>query len=159
MIQEVWPDHATWAAPPWRFEAGTPNIADAVAFGAAIDYLNQLGFSALRDQEEKLTEEALQILQADKEIRIYGPLETSRRGGVISFNLNGVHPHDLGTVLDSQGIAIRAGHHCCQVLMKKFKISATARVSFYLYNTSEEVKAFASGLRKAKELFLSPATP
>jgi len=153
MIQEVWLERSTYAKPPQKFEAGTPNIADAAAFGAAIDYLEAIGLDAVRAHERGLTKLALDAIRVEGGVTLYGPDDPDRRGGVVSFNIADIHPHDVGQVFDSEGIAIRAGHHCCQPLMKKLKVGGTARASFYLYNTPEEVEAFARGLRKVKQFF------
>ncbi|MBI5202749.1 MAG: cysteine desulfurase [Elusimicrobia bacterium] len=157
MIQEVWLDRSTWNEVPYKFEAGTPNIAGAIAFGAAVDYLNKLGMEAVRRHELELTEAALRVVEAEGQIALYGPRDPQHRGGVISFNVADIHPHDVGQVFDSEGIAIRAGHHCCQPLMRKLKIGGTARASFYVYNTLEDVSAFGRGLRKVKDFFKVPA--
>ena len=153
MILEVWRDHADWNDLPWKFEAGTPNIAGAIAFGAAIDYLNKLGMANLRQHEKDLTAYALEKLKQDPLIHLYGSQTIENRGGVISFNYGTVHPHDIGTLLDQEGIAIRAGHHCCQPLMRDQGISGTARASFYVYNTKEDVDALVQALRKAATVF------
>ncbi|MFA5974588.1 MAG: cysteine desulfurase [Elusimicrobiota bacterium] len=153
MILEVWLDRATWNELPWKFEAGTPNIAGVMAFGAAIDYLNKLGMDAIRQHEKELTAYALEQLKTIPQIKIYGPLDVEKRGGVISFNFGDVHPHDIGTLLDQEGVAIRAGHHCCQPLMRDYDISGTARASFYIYNTREDVDVLVKALGKAATLF------
>ncbi len=153
MIRDVWWDHSTWNDLPWKFEAGTPNIADVIAFGAAIDYLQKIGMHEIRQHEEILTQRVLELLQGIEGITLYGPLDPRRRGAAISFNVNGIHPHDLGQILDEEGIAIRAGHHCCKPLMRKLGVAATARASFYLYNTEEEAKALVQALHKAREVF------
>jgi len=153
MILEVWRDRATWNELPWKFEAGTPNIAGAIAFGAAIDYLSEIGMERVRLHEKDLTAYALDRLSADPRIHLYGPKSADRRGGVISFNFGTVHPHDIGTLLDQEGIAIRAGHHCCQPYMRDQGISGTARASFYIYNTREDVDALMDALRKAAVVF------
>jgi cysteine desulfurase/selenocysteine lyase len=154
MIKEVWTDHATWNDLPYKFEAGTPNITGAIAFGAAIDYLERIGMDRVRAHEIEITRYALERLK-DRfpEIILYGPLDPQKRGGVVSFDFPGVHSHDVGTILDREGVAIRAGHHCCQVLMRKLDISGTARASFYLYNTKEEVDALVAALAEAERLF------
>lgn len=141
---------ATWKELPWKFEAGTPIIAGAIGLGAAIDFLNEIGMSAVHDHEKMLAQHAMQAMSAIDDIEIYGPTE---RAGLVTFNLKDVHPHDVATVLDSEGIAVRAGHHCAQPLMKKLGVSATARASFYIYNTKEEIDALVSGLMKTKEYF------
>ena len=154
MIKEVWTDHATWNDLPYKFEAGTPNITGAIALGEAVDYLNRIGMDRVRAHEMELTAYALQRLK-DRfpEIILYGPSDPAQRGGVVSFDLPGVHSHDVGTILDREGVAIRAGHHCCQVLMRKLNISGTARASFYLYNTREEVDALVRSLEEVERLF------
>ncbi len=153
MIQRVFLERFTPNVLPHKFEAGTPNIADAVAFGAALDYLGQVGLSAIREHELGLVRRALEILGAEPEVALYGPRDPLRRTGVISFNLEGLHPHDVGTSFDLAGIAIRAGHHCCQPLMMRMKVPGTARVSFYLYNTAEEVGLLGPALRKTIAFF------
>jgi cysteine desulfurase/selenocysteine lyase len=153
MILEVYRDHATWNELPWKFEAGTPNIAGAIAFGAAIDYLNGLGMANVRAHEKQLTAYALDKLSKDPHITIYGPKDPEKQGGVISFNYGQIHPHDIGTLLDQEGIAIRAGHHCVQPLWRDCGISGTARASFYVYNTLEDVDALVAALKKAATVF------
>ena len=157
MISRVFLDRFTPNALPYKFEAGTPNIADAVAFGAAIDYLNGVGLKAVREHEILLTQRALDALGAEPGVTVYGPKGTAQRGGVVSFNVDGLHPHDVGTALDLEGVAVRAGHHCCQPLMSKLKCGGTARASFYLYNTVEEVDALVGALRKTIAFFKKPA--
>lgn len=144
---------STWKELPWKFEGGTPNIAGAVGLGAAIDFLNEIGLDKIAEHEHKIVEYAIQEMSKIEGITIYGPLDPSKRCGLITFNLDGVHPHDLATVLDMNGIAIRAGHHCAQPLMKWLKVSATARASFYLYNNEQDVDRLVEGLRIAKEYF------
>ncbi len=154
MIREVWLDRASWNQVPYKFEAGTPNIADAIALGVAVDYLSALGMDEVRRHEIDLTKYALEVLSGfGDEITIYGPQRAEDRGGVIAFNFAEIHPHDLGTILDSEGVAIRAGHHCSQPLMRKLGVSATARASFYIYNLPEEVDALVRALKRAKEIF------
>jgi cysteine desulfurase/selenocysteine lyase len=153
MILEVWRDHSTWNELPWKFEAGTPNIAGVIAFGAALDYLNQVGLPAIRQHEKELTAYALSQLKKDSHVTLYGPGDAEKQGGVISFNYGSIHPHDMGTLLDQEGIAIRAGHHCCQPLMRDFGISGTSRASFYIYNTKEDVDAFVAAIKKAATVF------
>lgn len=150
MIDEVDFYHATWKELPWKFEAGTPIIAGAIGLGAAIDYINDVGIDNIHAHEKVLADAAYDLLTNMKGVTVYGPKE---RAGLITFNLEGVHPHDLATVLDMEGIAIRAGHHCAQPLMKWLNVTATARASFYLYNTLEEVEALEKGIKKAKEYF------
>ena len=153
MIREVFLDHATWNDVPYKFEAGTVNIADAIGLGAAVDYLEGLGMSRVRDHEVKLLRYALDELAKVKGFKPYGPTDLTRRGGVISFNLADVHPHDLATILDEQGIAIRSGHHCAQPLMKWLDVPATSRASLYLYNSYDDVDALKAGLEKAGAIF------
>jgi cysteine desulfurase/selenocysteine lyase len=136
-------------------ESGTPNIADVVAFGAAIDYLSELGMQCVRAHEVELVGYALEQIDTIPGITIYGPKEAERRGGVVSFTLDDIHPHDLGQIVDYEGVAIRAGHHCCQVLMNALDIGGTARASFYIYNTPEEVDVLVRALLSAKEI-MSP---
>jgi len=153
MIDEVSIEGSTWAEPPERFEAGTPNIADVVAFRAAIDYLNALGIANVRSHEAQLTAYALDRLSSVKGVKLYGPRDVAQRGGVISFNIGDVHPHDVSTIVDQEGVAIRAGHHCCQPLMKRLGVAATARASVYVYNTEEDINALARSLGKVTEIF------
>jgi cysteine desulfurase/selenocysteine lyase len=153
MILEVWRDHSKWNELPWKFEAGTPNIAGAIAFGAAIDYLSKIGMANIRHHEKEITAYALEQLAKDPHIQIYGPKDAEKQGGVISFNYGTIHPHDIGTLLDQEGIAIRAGHHCVQPLMRDYDISGTARASFYIYNTKEDVDALVAALKKAATVF------
>lgn len=153
MIREVWLEKATWNEIPYKFEAGTPNIADVIAFGAALDYLQDIGMDIVRAHEMEIVNYALGRLKEINGLKIYGPLDSSQRSGVISFNLGSIHPHDLGSVLDEDGIAIRAGHHCCQPLMRHFGMGGTSRASFYIYNHKEEVDRFMKSLARAKTLF------
>jgi cysteine desulfurase/selenocysteine lyase len=152
MIAAVWREKSRYNELPWKFEAGTPNIADVIAAGAAINYLQNLGMAAVRKHEIEITKYALEKFAEFKRATIYGPTDASKRGGVISFNLNGVHPHDLGHILNESGIAIRAGHHCCQPLMRELDVSGTARASFYIYNTNEEVDVFFQALQEAERI-------
>jgi cysteine desulfurase/selenocysteine lyase len=153
MIARVGYDESTWASLPHKFEAGTPNIADVIAFGAAIDYLQSLGMDAVRAHEMDLTEYAIGRLSTMDEVTIHGPLDVRERGGAVSFSFEGVHPHDVSTVLDSEGIAIRAGHHCAQLLMRRLAVPATSRASFYIYNTPDEVDALVDGLALVRRTF------
>ena len=137
---------------PHKFEAGTPAIAEAVGFGAAVDYLNSIGMDAIAAYEHEITEYALERLEEVPGIKLYGP-SADKKGGVASFTFEGIHPHDVAQILDRDGIAIRAGHHCAQPLHEKYGIPATSRASFYLYNTKEEVDLLVNGLYKVKELF------
>jgi cysteine desulfurase / selenocysteine lyase len=151
MIEFVELYESTWKELPWKFEGGTPIIAGAVGLGAAIDYLNQIGMDTVHRLEQDLSQYALQKLSQVDELTIYGPKEN--RGGLITFNLGNIHPHDLSTVLDTEGIAVRAGHHCCQPLMKWLNVAATARASFYIYNTIEDIDRLVAALNKTKEFF------
>jgi cysteine desulfurase/selenocysteine lyase len=154
MIRTVTLESSTWNELPYKFEAGTPNYADIAAFGPALDYIESVGRDALREHEIALTGYALKALaDAFPGIQLYGPTDMARRGGVVSFNLPGAHPHDVGTILDREGVAVRAGHHCCQPLMKKFDVAGTARASFYLYNDTADVDALVSGLRQVEKVF------
>jgi cysteine desulfurase/selenocysteine lyase len=153
MISRVSTSETTWNEIPWRFEAGTSNIADVIAFGAALDYLEGVGMDAVREHDMGLTEYALDVLSQVPKVKLYGPREPADRGCAVSFNYGELHPHDLGTVLDRYGIAIRAGHHCAQPLMTRYGISATARASFYLYNRREEVDVLAEGIQEAARFF------
>jgi cysteine desulfurase/selenocysteine lyase len=153
MIRRVRLDGANWNDVPWKFEAGTPNIADVIAFSAALDYLTDLGMDNVRAHEEELTAYALRRLLQREELIVYGPLDASRRGGVVSFNYPDIHPHDVGTILDREGVAIRAGHHCTQPLMNRLGVAGTVRASFYIYNTAEEVDALLDGIEKVRAFF------
>jgi cysteine desulfurase / selenocysteine lyase len=153
MIREVFHDHATWNDVPYKFEAGTMQIAQQVGLGAAIDYLDALGMDRVREHEVDITAYALDRLE-DAGARVFGPKDLSIRGGAISFWYRDVHPHDLATILNEEGVAIRAGHHCAQLVMRRFDTPATARASFYVYNTREEVDALIRALAKAEDVFL-----
>ena len=152
MIRRVQIDESTYAEPPLRYEAGTPAAADAVAFAAALDYLEAAGPAAIHEHETRLTALAMGLLR-DLGIRVLGPSAPERRAGIVSFEVPGVHPHDVATLLDGRGIAVRAGHHCAQPLMRRFGVQATVRASFYLYTTEDEVRKLADGLRAAMEYF------
>jgi len=153
MIESATITSATFASPPKRFEAGVPNMAQAVGLGAAIDYLNNVGMDAIAEHERELTSRALAGLGAIPGLTIIGPTETNARGGVISFAVEGIHPHDLGQVLDDKGIAVRTGHHCAWPLMQALKVNATTRASFYLYNTEDEVDQLVAAVIDAKRFF------
>ncbi len=152
MISSVWRDRVKFNELPWRFEAGTPNIADVIASSAAIDYLRTLGMENVRAHEIEMAKYALAGLQEIPGVTVYGPQDATARGAVISFNFSEVHPHDIGQILNDGGIAIRAGHHCCQPLMRDLKVAGTARASFYVYNTKEEVDAFLDALKEADKV-------
>ena len=150
MIDFVGLYESTWKELPWKFEGGTPIIAGAIGLGAAIDFLEQVGLDHIAEHEHRLAQYALEQLATIDGLTIYGP---KARAGLVTFNIDGVHPHDVATVLDAEGIAVRAGHHCAQPLMKWLNVTATARASFYLYNTEEEIDALVSALKKTKEYF------
>jgi cysteine desulfurase/selenocysteine lyase len=153
MIKEVFKFHTNYNEVPYKFEAGTPNIADVVGFGAAIEYLEKIGMENIRKHEISLTEYALESMQSLKYITIYGPRDSNFRGGVISFNIADIHPHDLATIMNDHGIAIRSGHHCAQVLMQRLDVPATSRASFYIYNTKEEIDKFVNAIKEAGRIF------
>lgn len=144
---------STWKELPWKFEGGTPIIANAIGLGVAIDFLEEVGLSEIEKYEKQLVGYAIERIEQLDGIEWYGPRDIDKRGGVLTFNIKGVHPHDVATVLDSEGIAIRAGHHCAQPLMRWLNVTATGRASFYLYNTFDDVDRFIQGLVKAKEFF------
>jgi cysteine desulfurase/selenocysteine lyase len=153
MIDFVELYESTWKELPWKFEAGTPIIAGAIGLGAAIDFLNEVGLDHISEHEHRLTAYALEKMSTVDGMTIYGPLDAAKRTGLVTFNLSDVHPHDVATVLDAEGIAVRAGHHCAQPLMKWLKASSTARASFYLYNTEDDIDKLVEGLIKTKEYF------
>ena len=153
MIAIVRPERSTWAEGPHKFEAGTPNIADVIAFGAALDYLDGLGMEAVRAHERRITAYAIEALERAGGITVHGPRDVEVRGGAVSFELEGVHPHDVSTIVDAYGVAIRAGHHCAQLLMRHLGVPATNRASFYLYNEEREVDALVEALGEAKRVF------
>ena len=158
MISDVQLTSATWNEIPWKFEAGTPNIADVIAFGEALAYLERIGLEAIRAHERGLTTYALKRLGDIDGITLYGPGGNGEdRGGVVSFNLEGLHPHDVGTVLDAEGVAIRAGHHCAKPLMRRLGVAATARASVYLYNTPEEIDRLVEAIKAAQVFFSRPS--
>ena len=153
MIDFVHLYESTWKELPWKFEGGTPIIAGAVGLGAAIDFLNEVGLDNIAEHEHKLAAYALEKMSTVEGMTIYGPLDAAKRAGLVTFNISDVHPHDVATVLDAEGIAVRAGHHCAQPLMRWLKATATARASFYLYNTEEDIDKLVEGLVKTKEYF------
>ncbi|MBI4341064.1 MAG: cysteine desulfurase [Candidatus Omnitrophica bacterium] len=157
MISDVQLTSSTWNEIPWKFEAGTPNIADVIAFGEALAYLERLGMEQVRAHEVELTRYALEQLGRIEGLTLYGPSDGAVRGGAVSFNLDGLHPHDVGTVLDAEGVAVRAGHHCAKPLMRRLGVAATARASFYIYNTKDEVDRLAEAIRAAQAFFARPA--
>jgi cysteine desulfurase/selenocysteine lyase len=153
MIETVTMEKTTYAPPPARFEAGTPPIAQAVGLGAAIDYLTTIGMPAIAWHEKELTSYALDALSTVEGLRIFGPTTAVGRGGTISFALDGIHPHDVGQVLDSLGIQVRVGHHCARPTCVRFGVPATTRASFYLYTTQDEVDALVRGLAQVRKVF------
>ena len=153
MIREVHLGRATWNDVPWKFEGGTPDPAGAVGLGAAIDYLSSLGMQNVRQHEVELTTYGLEMLGKIKGIRILGPMDPKKRGGLIAFTIPEAHPHDVAAILDAEGIAIRSGHNCAQPLMERCGIPATARASFYVYNSPEDIDRLVKGLKKVQEVF------
>ena len=151
MINTVNMDKSTWNEVPWKFEAGTPNIAQVIGLGASIDYLEKIGIENIHQHEQELLHYGLKLLEQNKNVNLYGGAEN--RGGVIPFNVKNIHPHDLAKFLDTDGICIRAGHHCAQPIMNKLEISATARASFYLYNTKEDIEKLVEGIEKTVRIF------
>lgn len=154
MIDTVTKHESTWKDLPWKFEAGTPNIAGAIGLAAATDYLQNIGMDQIRDHEQALVQYVLPKLIAMDGITVYGPTDPTQRAGVITFNIDGVHPHDVATAMDMEGVAIRAGHHCAQPLMDYLDVYATARASFYLYNTKADADKFLEAVQLTKEFFL-----
>jgi cysteine desulfurase/selenocysteine lyase len=153
MIKKVTLSGATWADVPARFEAGTPAVADAIGLGAAVAYLQAVGMDAIREHELELTAYALERLREVPGLTIYGPESAEDRGGVISFTLGDIHPHDVAAILNEENVAVRAGHHCCQPLMERFALVATTRASFYLYNGEDDVDRLVAGLHRAQAIF------
>ena len=153
MVDSVTMETATWAKAPRKFEAGVPNMAQAVGLSAAVDYLNNVGMANVESHELALTKELLEGLSQISAVNVIGPLDTKDRGGVVSFTIDGVHPHDVGQVLDQYGIAVRTGHHCAWPLMRKLNLVGTTRASFHLYNDSKDVQALLQGVIKTKEYF------
>lgn len=150
MIDEVGFQSATWAELPWKLEAGTPHIAGAIGLGAAVDYLESVGMEEIRQREIELTDLAYDIISGIEGVTVYGP---QKRAGMVAFNIDGIHPHDVSTSLDAEGIAVRAGHHCAQPLMRWLKCESTVRASFYFYNSPEEIETLAKGIKETKEFF------
>ena len=153
MIREVHKYETTWNDLPYKFEAGTPNVADVISFAAAIDYLAKIGMDNVRNHEIELTKYALEKMSNVKGLTIYGPKDPQKASGVISFNFNDVHPHDVATIIHKNGVAIRSGHHCAQVLMEKLNVAATNRASFYIYTTKEEVDTLIDSLEQVAKVF------
>ena len=153
MIREVHRQETTWNDVPYKFEAGTPSIADVIGLGAAIEYLENIGMEKIRNHETELTMYALEKLGAMNSLKVYGTQDISKHGGVISFNFHDIHPHDVAQIIDEDGIALRSGHHCAQVLMEKLGIAATSRASFYIYNTKEDIDSLVESLHKVARIF------
>ena len=151
MINTVNMDKSTWNDVPWKFEAGTPNIAQVIGLGAAIDYIEKIGIENIHQYEQELLKYGLDILSQDANITLYG--KPTMRGAVIPCNVKNIHPHDLAKFLDTDGICIRAGHHCAQPIMNKLKITATARASFYIYNTRNDIEKLVEGIKKTADIF------
>ncbi|MGQ7462789.1 cysteine desulfurase [Streptococcus suis] len=156
MIDFVYEQSATWKELPWKFEAGTPNIAGAIGLGAAIDYLSEIGMDAIQAHEAELVDYVFPKLQAIPGLTIYGSQDLSKRTGVIAFNLDDLHPHDVATALDYEGVAVRAGHHCAQPLLRYLQVPATVRASFYIYNTKADCDKLVKAIIKTKEFFNGP---
>ncbi|HEM5091033.1 TPA: cysteine desulfurase [Streptococcus suis] len=156
MIDFVYEQTATWKELPWKFEAGTPNIAGAIGLGAAIDYLTEIGMDAIQAHEAELVDYVFPKLQAIPGLTIYGSQDLSKRTGVIAFNLDDLHPHDVATALDYEGVAVRAGHHCAQPLLRYLQVPATVRASFYIYNTKADCDKLVEAIIKTKEFFNGP---
>jgi cysteine desulfurase/selenocysteine lyase len=153
MIARVGFDESTWNELPWKFEAGTSPIAEGVGLGAAVDYLSAIGMESVRAHERDLTAYALERLPEVEGITLFGPLDPDRRGGVVSFAIDGIHPHDIAELCDREGVCIRAGHHCAQPLMRQLGVAATARASFHVYNSRDDVDRLVDALGKAREVF------
>ena len=153
MIETVTMERSTYAPVPQRFEAGVPNMAQVIGLGAAIDYLSSVGMSHIAEHEHELTKYALSELQKIPGLAIVGPRDTENRGAVLSFTVEGIHPHDLGQVLDEYGIAVRTGYHCAWPLMRAMNVVATTRASFYLYNNATDVDELVAGITRAQEFF------
>lgn len=156
MIDFVYEQSATWKELPWKFEAGTPNIAGSIGLGAAIDYLTEIGMDAIQAHEAELVDYVFPKLQAIPGLTIYGSQDLSKRTGVIAFNLDDLHPHDVATALDYEGVAVRAGHHCAQPLLRYLQVPATVRASFYIYNTKVDCDKLVEAIIKTKEFFNGP---
>ena len=153
MIREVHLGSAKWNDVPYKFEGGTPNIAGAIGLGVAVDYLTKTGMEAVRGHEMEITEYALEKLARLKGVQTYGPKDVKKRAGVVSFTIDGAHPHDIASILDVEGICVRSGHHCAQPLMERFNLPATARASFYIYNDMDDADALVAGIKKVQEVF------
>jgi cysteine desulfurase/selenocysteine lyase len=152
MIEYVGDERSTWNVLPHKFEAGTPNVGDAVGLAAACEYLGRVGMANVREHEQAITALATGRLCSIPGVRVYGP-PPAQRSGVVSFTVGDIHPHDLATILDEAGVCVRAGHHCAQPLMRRLNVPATARASFYIYNTEADVDALVAGVEHAREVF------
>jgi len=159
MIMLVQLETSTYKEPPHKFEAGTPNIADCIVWGEAAEYLQGIGMGAIREHEKRLTAYALHALGDVPGLAVFGPRDVEDRGGVVAFTLEGVHPHDVAQVLDQEGIAVRAGHHCTQPLHRRLGVAATTRASMYLYNTESDIDALVRGLHVVRKLFSPRPAP
>ncbi len=153
MIRKVTIQGSTYAEVPARFEAGTPSVGDAIGLGAAVDYLQTIGMDRVREHERRLTQRAMERLREIPELRMYGPGDPDRHGGVISFTLGDIHPHDVAAILNEENVAVRAGHHCCQPVMDRFGLPATTRASFYVYNDDDDVDRLVAGLHRVRQIF------
>ena len=153
MISVVEDHRSTWNVLPHKFEAGTPNVADAVGLAAACDYLDAIGMDRIRAHELELLEYATQQMRSVRGVTLFGPEDLAYRSGVVSFTLEGVHPHDIATILDQNGVCVRAGHHCAQPLMRRMNVPATARASVYVYSTRDDVDALVTGVERVNEIF------
>ena len=153
MIDSVTMEQATWAELPRKFEAGVPNMAQAVGLSAAVDYINQIGISNIHEHENQLTKTLLAGLAHMQGVKVIGPTDLTERGGVVSFTVDGIHPHDVGQVLDQYGIAVRTGHHCAWPLMRKLNVVGTTRASFHLYNTISDVEKLLEGIAQVQSYF------
>jgi cysteine desulfurase / selenocysteine lyase len=153
MILKVDLQRSSWNTVPHKFEAGTPDVASAAGLAVACDYLDAVGLDAIHAHEQALTAHMVSMLEELGGVTVYGPADLSQRGGTVSFNLEDVHPHDVGTIVDREGVAVRAGHHCCQPLMRRFDVAATARASAYLYTTHDEIDALGAALQEVKRVF------
>ncbi len=153
MIKEVHFRDASWNDLPWKFEAGTPNVAGAIGFGIAVDYLQRIGMENIRRHEAEITRYALEELQKIRDVKIYGPLDAEKKGGIVAFNLDGMHSHDVASLLNDDGIAIRSGHHCAMPLLERLGICDACRASFYIYTKKEEIDLLVEGLGKARQVF------
>jgi cysteine desulfurase/selenocysteine lyase len=153
MISRVEADHSTWNELPWKYEAGTNAIAEAIGLGAAVDYLSEIGMERVREHERELTAYALERLPAVDGIELYGPASVERRGGVVAFSIEGMHPHDIAELCDREAVCVRAGHHCAQPLMRCLGVGATARASFHVYNVRDDVDRLVHALGSAREVF------